>query len=413
VQGKRLIFNKAQEERLSLTNRREKACLFIKAGKKTVSQKTQGENLILTKPRGERLILNTAQGERLNLATHRVQAEDRAHRRGQLSAVNVYLFCAKDTEDETNWLRLSESLEQVTTVVNGSEDAVKGIHVDSVEDRASGQKLRTADEETNDWGATQWEGGAEIGVNEAPEADGQGGGADIDTKTESPGVMEEPEGHGVDVDMTGKLSLGKRDEGTGKEEKSAEPTEDRDKKSKACNVTGENREKDVHRSDCSNKGVGTAEGQLSGEGWDKVHVLSPRGVRRRSFPGDGQNSDPPEKGRSEKRARKSLFPSSQGAVFDVFIRAGGGVKAEEMQGEDDGGVPAGKLLFEISKNTGRVHLYRGGKNGASGGGAPELLGVNFQQEELAKLKTEEDIRYERVFRVWVCGRRWCAMKAQQ
>lgn len=343
-----------------------------------------------------------------------MQAEDRAHRRGQLSAVNVYLFCAKDTEDETNWLRLSDSLERVTTVVNGSNDAVKGIHVDSVEDRASGQKLRTADEETNDWGATQWEGGAGIGVNESPEADGQGGGPEVDTKKEPPGAMEESEeGRGVEVDMTGESSLGKRDEGIGKGEKSVQPSEDRPDKSKSSAIMGEDQENDARRSDCPNKGVGTAEGQLSGEGSDKVHVLSPRGVRRRSFPGEGHTSDPPKKGRSEKRARKSLFSSSQGAVFDVFTRAGGAVKAEEMQGEDDGGVSGGKLLFEVSTNTGRVHLYRGDKNGASGGGAPELLGVNFQQEELAKLKTEEDIRYERVFRVWVCGRRWSAMKAHR
>jgi hypothetical protein len=316
-----------------------------------------------------------------------MQAEDRAHRRGQLRAVNVYLFCAKDTEDETNWLRLSESLERVTTVLNGSEDAVKGIHVDSVEDRASGQKLR---------------------------ADGQGGGAEVVTRKESAGAMKHcEERHGVDVDMTGKVSSGKRSEKTGKEDKSAEPTDDRDKEAETCDVMGEYQEKDVHRIACPDKGVGTAEGQLSGEGSDQVHVLSPRGVRRRSFPREGHTSDSPEKGRSEKRAPKSLFSSSQGAVFDVFTPTGGAVKAEEMQGEDDGEVPAGKLLFEISTNTGRVHLYRGAKSGASGGGAPELLGVNFQQEELAKLKTEKDIRYESVFRVWVCGRRWSAMKAQQ
>ncbi|GAQ80646.1 hypothetical protein KFL_000580400 [Klebsormidium nitens] len=123
---------------------------------------------------------------------------------------------------------------------------------------------------------------------------------------------------------------------------------------------------------------------------DGVRILTPPGVRRRSgFP---DNGTPPEERRGGKRARKSLFASSQGPVFDVFTRAGGDAKAVEKGGEDDGGVPVGKLLFEISPNTGRVHLYRGGKSRASGGGGAELLALNFPREELAKLKTEEDVR---------------------
>ncbi|GAQ80645.1 hypothetical protein KFL_000580395 [Klebsormidium nitens] len=97
-----------------------------------------------------------------------MHAKDRAHRRGQSSAVNVYLFCAKDTGDETSWMRLSESLERVTTVVNGSENAVRGIHVDAIEDKASGQKFRMENAETEDWGATQWEGGVGIGCEMGP-----------------------------------------------------------------------------------------------------------------------------------------------------------------------------------------------------------------------------------------------------
>ncbi|MCO5571485.1 hypothetical protein L7F22_025225 [Adiantum nelumboides] len=59
-------------------------------------------------------------------------AEDRAHRRGQTSAVNVYFFCAKDTSDEMQWQRLSKSLERVSTMTNGSEDAIAGLEVDKV-----------------------------------------------------------------------------------------------------------------------------------------------------------------------------------------------------------------------------------------------------------------------------------------
>ncbi|MCO5601803.1 hypothetical protein L7F22_055928 [Adiantum nelumboides] len=61
-----------------------------------------------------------------------IQAEDRAHRRGQTSAVNVYFFCAKNTSDEMQWQRLSKSLERVSTMTNGSEDAIAGLEVDKV-----------------------------------------------------------------------------------------------------------------------------------------------------------------------------------------------------------------------------------------------------------------------------------------
>ncbi|KAI5067217.1 hypothetical protein GOP47_0017745 [Adiantum capillus-veneris] len=61
-----------------------------------------------------------------------IQAEDRAHRRGQISAVNVYFFCAKDTSDEMQWQRLSKSLERVSTMTNGSDNAIAGLEVDKV-----------------------------------------------------------------------------------------------------------------------------------------------------------------------------------------------------------------------------------------------------------------------------------------
>lgn len=65
-------------------------------------------------------------------ASEMVQAEDRAHRRGQINAVNIYIFCAKDTSDESHWLHLNRSLFRVSSLMNGKKDAIKEIEVDRV-----------------------------------------------------------------------------------------------------------------------------------------------------------------------------------------------------------------------------------------------------------------------------------------
>ncbi|XP_054821419.1 uncharacterized protein LOC129320183 isoform X2 [Prosopis cineraria] len=59
-------------------------------------------------------------------------AEDRAHRRGQTNAVNVYIFCAKDTWDESHWKNLNRSLHRVSSTTDGKYDAMKEIQVEGV-----------------------------------------------------------------------------------------------------------------------------------------------------------------------------------------------------------------------------------------------------------------------------------------
>ncbi|KAJ8753320.1 hypothetical protein K2173_019719 [Erythroxylum novogranatense] len=61
-----------------------------------------------------------------------LQAEDRAHRRGQINPVNVYIFCAKDTLDERIWQRLNKSLHCVSSITNGKYDALSEISVENV-----------------------------------------------------------------------------------------------------------------------------------------------------------------------------------------------------------------------------------------------------------------------------------------
>lgn len=61
-----------------------------------------------------------------------LQAEDRAHRRGQSNAVNIYIFCAKDTMDETCWQNLNKSLHRVSSITDGKYDAVPEILVETI-----------------------------------------------------------------------------------------------------------------------------------------------------------------------------------------------------------------------------------------------------------------------------------------
>ncbi|XP_024170416.1 DNA annealing helicase and endonuclease ZRANB3 isoform X3 [Rosa chinensis] len=61
-----------------------------------------------------------------------LQAEDRAHRRGQTNAVNIYFFSGKDTIDESHWQYLNRSLRRVSSTTNGKYDAIQEIAVEDV-----------------------------------------------------------------------------------------------------------------------------------------------------------------------------------------------------------------------------------------------------------------------------------------
>ncbi|KAG8496693.1 hypothetical protein CXB51_007940 [Gossypium anomalum] len=61
-----------------------------------------------------------------------LKAEDRAHRRGQTTAVNIYILLAKDTLDESHWQNLNKSLHHVSSTTNGKYDAMKKIEVEGI-----------------------------------------------------------------------------------------------------------------------------------------------------------------------------------------------------------------------------------------------------------------------------------------
>lgn len=60
------------------------------------------------------------------------QAESRAHRIGQTKSVNIYIFCAKDTPDESRWQIFNDRLFRVSSTINGKYDAIHEIKVDTV-----------------------------------------------------------------------------------------------------------------------------------------------------------------------------------------------------------------------------------------------------------------------------------------
>ncbi|MED6194350.1 hypothetical protein PIB30_027738 [Stylosanthes scabra] len=77
-----------------------------------------------------------------------LQAEDRAHRRGQTNAVNVYIFCGKDTSDELRWKNLNTSLHRISKTTDGKYDAMKEIVIDNVSDLGTSFKTDTSDEQS-------------------------------------------------------------------------------------------------------------------------------------------------------------------------------------------------------------------------------------------------------------------------
>ncbi|WVZ21261.1 hypothetical protein V8G54_008583 [Vigna mungo] len=77
-----------------------------------------------------------------------LQAEDRAHRRGQTNAVNVYIFCAKDTLDESHWKNLNKSLQRVSCTTDGKYDAKKEIEVECISYLGSSFKKDNCEEQS-------------------------------------------------------------------------------------------------------------------------------------------------------------------------------------------------------------------------------------------------------------------------
>ncbi|KAL2340723.1 hypothetical protein Fmac_008663 [Flemingia macrophylla] len=94
-----------------------------------------------------------------------LQAEDRAHRRGQTNAVNVYIFCAKDTLDESHWKNLNKSLQRVSCTTDGKYDAKKEIEVEGISYLDSSLKSDNWDGQSSCKDAL-----SEIGLDKQPSA---------------------------------------------------------------------------------------------------------------------------------------------------------------------------------------------------------------------------------------------------
>lgn len=71
-----------------------------------------------------------------------IQAEDRAHRIGQVSSVNIYYLLANDTVDDIIWDVVQSKLENLGQMLDGQE---KSLEVSASQQRSSPAKQRTLD----------------------------------------------------------------------------------------------------------------------------------------------------------------------------------------------------------------------------------------------------------------------------
>ncbi|XP_052483258.1 uncharacterized protein LOC105788446 isoform X2 [Gossypium raimondii] len=126
----------------------EKGISFVRIDGTTLPKDRQSAVLSFKSPNGAKIAIIgiTAGGVGLDFSSAKhvvflelpqspslmLQAEDRAHRRGQTSAVNIYILWAKDTLDESHWQNLNKSLHRVSSTTNGKYDAMKEIEVEGI-----------------------------------------------------------------------------------------------------------------------------------------------------------------------------------------------------------------------------------------------------------------------------------------
>ncbi|TYI35645.1 hypothetical protein ES332_A03G090200v1 [Gossypium tomentosum] len=126
----------------------EKGISFVRIDGTTLPKDRQSAVLSFKSPNGAKIAIIgiTAGGVGLDFSSAKhvvflelpqspslmLQAEDRAHRRGQTSAVNIYILLAKDTLDELHWQNLNKSLHHVSSTTNGKYDAMKEIEVEGI-----------------------------------------------------------------------------------------------------------------------------------------------------------------------------------------------------------------------------------------------------------------------------------------
>ncbi|KAK8362243.1 hypothetical protein V6Z12_A03G089000 [Gossypium hirsutum] len=126
----------------------EKGIIFVRIDGTTLPKDRQSAVLSFKSPNGAKIAIIgiTAGGVGLDFSSAKhvvflelpqspslmLQAEDRTHRRGQTSAVNIYILLAKDTLDELHWQNLNKSLHHVSSTTNGKYDAMKEIEVEGI-----------------------------------------------------------------------------------------------------------------------------------------------------------------------------------------------------------------------------------------------------------------------------------------
>jgi len=282
-------------------------------------------------------------------ASEMIQAEDRAHRRGQMNAVNIYVFCAKDTSDESQWRTLNKSLERISTMMNGIDDCIHEIEVDAVYD------LNLPDKPLRDRNM----------FTEGNKCDGY-------LKDSVPVLSME---NNIIADGKSDLELSKS---------SSQPWPNTDSYSaeKSCvknqNVqSGDESAAGTEPITCGLEGHGFLKGCAPVASKEKYIIADVKCVLElsESFSQHLSNTECDA-------AEKFCIKNKHVELDDECAPGSGQVTCglvAEGQGDTVFDVPPESLLFEVSANTGRIHLYACVSDKDS---RPRQLAVNFRPEDV-------------------------------
>ncbi|OVA00749.1 SNF2-related [Macleaya cordata] len=315
-----------------------------------------------------------------------VQAEDRAHKRGQTNAVNIYIFCAKDTSDESIWLSLNKSLRKVSSVMNGKYDAVQAIAVARVSDL--GFEGAVAQYENLDGSETGDLYPRAPGSNPVSETDNITGkeGLTENAKCDELSEVELPISHETAVTLT-MQPVGRYEEISEKNKDKSDKHVEADPNSSKQNYSphvkgGTMYDAEILEDSVTNRGVEDPTYEVSRFGSLETASKMDNATNKRKglehvvLEGISVHSV------EAKISQNTTVILKANKMYTETSERHESEPAELTVADESYSIQADDLRFEVSQYTGRIHLYTciPGKDSR-----PRLLCKNFRPEELESL----------------------------